>query len=322
MSQEQYRVLRDIAQKLFSQGLPVLFDTGNLADFLGFTPYTLLDVIRDAQKHYRSFTISKRSGGKRRISEPLPTLKEIQRNILDSILSKIPAHPSASAYQPQKSMRENARFHCRQDIVLKLDIEDFFGSLKEYHVYRVFYGVGYHHTLASSLTKLCCLNGSLPQGAPTSPALSNLIMRDADRMILNLCSKSKIRYTRYADDLTFSGNFNPGYVIKRISSVLGRLGLQLNSGKTTVLRRNQRQEVTGVLVNNGLRANRDRRMYLRQQIYYLKKYGLVDQAQRNNSTPEKWRKHLQGFAGYIRFLDPKDKEALKALNYLQCLSQY
>lgn len=317
ISDARLGILLQRARRLYDNGVPIIFDQQNLAQFLGFDlPYLLL-ISNNPELYYRHFMIPKRSGGRREIHEPLPELKEMQRMILDTILTKIPTHPVAKAFLARSSVRDNASYHISQPIVLKLDLKDFFESLKEFQVYRVFHNIGYHRQVATLLAKLCCLKGSLPQGAPTSPALSNLILADADQAIFSYCRKANIRYTRYADDLTFSGNFKPGLVISRVESIMDELGLKINRNKTRVMRRHRRQEITGVVVNQGLRASRDRRMHLRQQLYYLKRYGLVDQARRNGATPSVWIDHLHGLAGYNRFINKAEAQAGKAITWLK-----
>lgn len=318
---DRTRLLLERARRLYDQELPVILDQKNLAWFLGFDISLVMCIANRPHKYYRCFRIPKRNGGFRELHEPLPTLKEMQRVILDLILARLPVDPAAKAYQPGSSVKGNATYHTGQPLLLKLDVSDFFGSLHEYQVYQVFHNLGYHRQVATLLAKLCCLNGSLPQGAPTSPALSNLILREADRRIFHFCHQANIRYTRYADDLTFSGDFNPGQVIRRVASVIETLGLRLNSDKTRVIRRHRRQEVTGVVVNNGLRASRSRRMYLRQQLHYLGRFGLMDQAAIQGTKPHLWISHLLGLAGFIRFLDPSDQEAIRAIATLKTLRQ-
>lgn len=316
---DRTRLLLERARRLYDQELPVILDQKNLAWFLGFDISLVMCIANRPHKYYRCFRIPKRNGGFRELHEPLPTLKEMQRVILDLILARLPVDPAAKAYQPGSSVKDNANFHTRQPLLLKLDVSDFFGSLREYQVYQVFHGVGYHPQVATLLAKLTCLNGSLPQGAPTSPTLSNLIFREADQRIFHFCRQANIRYTRYADDLTFSGDFKPGLVIRRVASVIETLGLRLNPEKNRVIRRHRRQEVTGVMVNNGLRAARSRRMHLRQQLYYLSRFGLADQAAKHGTKTHLWINHLLGLAGYIRFLDPSDREAARAIAMLKTL---
>lgn len=317
ITEARLSILLEQARKLYDKGLPVIFDQYNLAQHLGFDLLYLLSISNRPDIYYRRFTIPKRKGGLREIHEPLPALKEIQRFILDTILVKIPVHQVAKAFLAHSSVKENASYHVAQPMVLKLDITNFFGSIQEYQVYQVFHDLGYHRQVATLLAKLCCLKGSLPQGAPTSPALSNLIMISTDQAIFHFCRKSNIRYTRYADDLTFSGVFKPGMVIRRVQSCLDALGLKINNSKTRVIRNHKRQEITGIVVNHGLRVSRERRMYLRQQLYYLKRFGVTDQAQRNRTTPSVWISRLLGYAGYNRFINKSDVGAVNAIARLR-----
>ena len=121
-------------------------------------------------------------------------------------------------------------------------------------MYAFFARLGYTIPVATMLENLCCLGGTLPQGAPTSPSLSNLLMRGVDKRIAGFIKQKGIFYTRYADDMTFSGDFEPGMVIKFVRSVLHDVGLQINEKKLRVRRPSQRQEVTGVVVNEKIQV--------------------------------------------------------------------
>ena len=149
----------------------------------------------------------------------------------------------------KKSIKENARFHKRQEILLSLDVKKFFDSITSDKVYKVFSSLGYQEDIVVMLTNLCCLNGCLPQGAPTSPIISNIILKKFDDEVGKFTNEKKIRYTRYADDMTFSGDFNPGQIISFVKNRLYELGLKLNEEKTRTRKKSQRQEVTGIVVN-------------------------------------------------------------------------
>ena len=179
----------------------------------------------------------------------MPSLKEIQRWILDNIIVNVNRSVSAKAYIKNKSIKENARFHKRQNVVLSLDVEKFFDSITSDKIFNVFKQLGYVDDVTVMLTNLCCLDNKLPQGAPTSPVLSNIILEEFDNAIGSYTNKNKIRYTRYADDMTFSGDFNPGQVICFVKNRLFPLGLKLNHNKTRTRRIGQRQEGTGKRVN-------------------------------------------------------------------------
>ena len=317
-SEEQRNKLLAYAYKLYQNKVPIIYTQEHFADIVGYKYELLLRITHAPSQFYRKFKIAKKCGGDREICEPLPSLKEIQRWIVVNIIGTIPTHPVAKAYRFNTSVRDNARFHINQKIVMKLDILDYFGSVKEYLVYRVFREIGYSKSLSVLFTKLCCLNNSLPQGAPTSPALSNIVMRNVDANIFSFARINKIRFTRYADDFTFSGSFPPNAVKRFVSHELEVLGLSINNRKTCVITGNRRQEITGIVVNKKLQVNRTKRMYLRQQVYYIKRYGIQSVAERNgNVSIYSFLNHLIGVAGFIRFINPRDPVIRDTIKYLQ-----
>jgi RNA-directed DNA polymerase len=310
-SSEEITFFLGYAKNLYDKKLPIIYDQEHLALLVGYKYEFLLKISNAPRKFYRTFTIPKKSGGERKISEPLPSLKEIQHWILQEILDKVPVSRFAKAYVKKRSIRENARFHIGQKFVLTLDIEDFFGSLKFEKVYAFFLHLGYSVPVSTMLSNLCCLGGGLPQGAPTSPSLSNLLMLSADKRISGFIKNKGIRYTRYADDMTFSGDFEPGMVIKFVHGVLSHENLKLNEKKTHVRKPGQRQEVTGAVVNEKIQAPKELRKGLRQAVYYIEKYGLASHLDKTQNLKANHIYHWLGIANFILFLNPEDQETVK-----------
>ena len=124
------------------------------------------------------------------------------------------------------------------------------------------------------LTYLCTYNGYIPQGAPTSAYISNLVMKEFDNEIGEWCEDNNISYTRYSDDMTFSGDFNPKIIITKVRKMLNKLGLQLNNEKTNVILKSNSQNVTGIVVNEKLQINSKYRSTIRKEVYYISKYGI------------------------------------------------
>lgn len=304
------------AEKINEKNLPVIYSLDHLALLIGIDESYFRFAIYKMDGFYRSFEILKKSGGVRKIDEPLPNLKIIQRWILENILYKINVSPYAKGFVPGRSIRENARFHRDQDMVLTIDIKNFFPSLSIIHVTSIFKSFGYSQRISFVLAKLCTLNGTLPQGASTSPALSNLIFLPLDKRIAEYCRKREIRYTRYADDLTFSGNFFDGSLIRFVRSVLSSLRLTINDSKTRLMKRHERQEVTGVVVNKKLQAPIEIRRNLRQAIFYIEKYGLDNHLMKINENRANYVSHLLGCATFILFLNPNDACAINAKKFL------
>jgi RNA-directed DNA polymerase len=304
------------AIRLNNNNVPIIYSLEHLASLLGFDVLYLRAIAYSQHKYYRTFTIPKKNGEDRLISEPLPNLKEIQQWVLSKILYQIEPSPFAKAFVPGRSIKENARFHRRQPMVLSLDIKDFFPSLSPLQVHAIFANLGYSKKICYYLTRFCTLDGGLPQGAPTSPTLSNIIFLPLDRQIGTLCIEKRVRYTRYADDLTFSGRFSVGEFIQFLRSALSSLDLRLNEAKTRLMRQHERQEVTGVVVNDKLQAPREMRRGLRQAIYYIKTFGLENHISKLDERRANYVSHLLGKATFVLFLNPEDQDARRAIKVL------
>jgi len=307
------------AEKLFNKGVPIIYDQLHLSLLVGYEERYLIKVSNSQDLFYREFKILKKNKRDyRTISEPLPNLKNIQRWILNEILSKLEPSEYSKAFRPGFSIKDNARFHRGQKKVLTIDIKDYFGSIGFKQVYMFFINLGYSKQVAVMLANICTLDNGLPQGAPTSPMLSNLITKKLDQRIAGFSKKQNIRYTRYADDLTFSGDFNEGHVIKFIKKVLNSEGFIINDSKTRVRKGNQRQEVTGIVVNEKMQASRTYRRDFRQQMYYIKKYGFDSHVDKiEGGTPLNYLYRLLGMANFINNINPNDKEIKEDYHYLK-----
>jgi len=319
LGEESIEACLAYAANLHRQNLPIIYDQRHVAMLTGYDLGYLRKAANSPNFFYRRYEIPKRNGKVRVIHEPLPNLKDIQRWILKNILYKKKVSRVAKAFVQKRSLRDNAYFHQNKGSVLKLDITDFFGSIKLRKVYRLFKDLGYSKAVAAMLASLCCLNKKLPQGAPTSPALSNLVSRRLDARVFGFAKKRNIRYTRYADDMTFSGNFEAGVVIKFVTRVLREERLKLNAKKTRFMLKHQQQEVTGVVTNCKLQVSRDKRRRLRQEIYYLKKYGLASHLEKLSINKSAYLHHLAGRVGFAKFINPEDKGLIESSKYIRKL---
>lgn len=307
------------AKKLFDQNLPVIADAAHFSALVGLDKGYVCRMAYAQERFYRTFTIKKANGSDRRIDEPLPDLKMVQHWILDEILSKKEVSSYAKAYVKGKNVKHNARFHRAQKAVVTFDVRNFFPSIKIYDVYYIFRKMGYTENLSWFLANLCCLNKSLPQGAPTSPYLSNLRMKEFDRAAADFCAKKGWRYTRYADDLTFSGSKDTEELIHFVSRTVYKQGFVLNPAKTRVLRGNARQEVTGIVVNHHMQIPRADRRDIRQQIYYIRKYGLESHLEHVKEPRSNYLPHLLGQISFALFVNPKDMEMQEYREFLKNL---
>ncbi len=318
LTSKQIIKLLHYARNLNEKNLPIIYDVTHFSLLVGYDIEYVLGASNNSIKFYRTFYIPKKSTNrKRKIDEPLPSLKEIQKWILINILNNIRVSKFAKAFVSNISLKDNAKFHRNQKLLLTLDIKDFFKSIKFIEVYKVFHKIGYSKGVSVLLSKLCTFYGSLPQGAPTSPYISNLVFHPLDNRIAAFCFERNIRYTRYADDLTFSGDFKPGMIIKFVKYVLKNKKLKLNSDKIRTMYKGQRQEVTGIIVNQKMQVPRKIRRELRQNVYYIKKYDVLSHMERKKIMNINYLNHLLGKANFICFINPKDSKAKDEYNYLK-----
>jgi len=296
------------AEKLFLSNAPVIYNTSHLSALVGYKKNYLKKAVIYTPYFYRNFEILKKNGKKRKISEPLPSLKEIQIWILENILSKVEISPFAKAYRKKISIKDNLKFHKNQPKVFTLDLENFFPSINTESVESIFHNIGYSKILSNLMAKLCTKDNELPQGAPTSPYLSNIYFKSADELISKYCLGRKIMYTRYADDLSFSGEFDENELLKVITDVVNSLNLHINESKTKLMTPNMRQTVIGIVVNKKMQVVFHKRNNLRKDIYYIKKFGIDQHIKHRNIKQSNYLEHLIGKVNFVLQINPDDKE--------------
>jgi retron-type reverse transcriptase len=239
-------------------------------------PRRLWNLARNIDKHYREFEIELPGGRRRPITAPDNTLRFVQRRILDKVLNKVDLSESCHGFRKGRSILTNAKDHVGKDVVLAVDVKDFFPSITFPRVYGLFKHLGYDKNRAALLARLTTYKNVLPQGAPTSPAIANLVCRALDRRLCALSKKGGFTYTRYADDLTFSGPAKLVNYTRHIRDIVKDEGFALNLRKTRIMRRNHRQEVTGLVVNDKVALPREWRRDLRAALHHLKKKQPVE----------------------------------------------
>ncbi|MSR56689.1 MAG: RNA-directed DNA polymerase [Planctomycetaceae bacterium] len=328
-------------EQLGSAGLPVFETPQGLADWLELPLGRLAWLIHrfeieqqppdQAKAHYHFCWLPKRRGGKRLIESPKPILKRIQHRILREILDKVPLHPAAHGFAAKRSIRTNAAPHVGQRVILKMDLENFYPSVRFSRVVAIFRSLGYSREAALWLSRLTTsslpanaaqwslwspeleayLCRHLPQGAPTSPALANLSAFSLDLRLAGLARTFGARYTRYADDLTFSGDehFSRSLAvfIPLAEQIIRAERFRTNKSKRHVVRDHQRQQVTGVVVNrhpNVARPDYDR---LKAVLTNCIRRGPSTQ---NHSREDDYAAHLRGCIAHVAFLNPSRGEKL------------
>lgn len=281
---------------------------------------------------YRHRWVPRRRGRPRLLEIPGPLLKSAQRKLLDGLLSRIPPHPAAHGFRSGHSAITNAALHCGRAVVIRFDLTDFFPSVPVGRIYAFFRTLGYPRPVARLLAGLCTtrlpaevwkarpdppLDGAdhqswqrlgsrhLPQGASTSPAVANLVAFRLDCRLAALASSVDATYTRYADDLTFSGGPELARAARRfahlVAVIAGEEGFTLNFRKTRIERRGERQTVTGVIVN--ARPNIPRHEYDRLKATLTNCFRHGPTGQNRESHPD-YRAHLAGKVAHVAAINP------------------
>jgi hypothetical protein len=287
------------AAKLGELGLPLLQDAADLAAAIGISERELawLTYHRGAAvvDHYHRFTIPKKRGGERVISSPKRRLRVAQRWLLEQVLAKIPVHHAATGFRPGVSVAQNAARHARQALVIRIDLEDFFPSIGFRRVKGLFESFGFNEGVASIMALLATepprvaatLDGErrfisvgarqLPQGACTSPALTNVLCRKLDARLAGAAASLDFNYSRYADDLVFSSperDAPAGQLFDLVRTIISEESFRINETKTRLMRPQHRQVVTGLVVNETPRVSRADLRRFRAFLHHCETEGL------------------------------------------------
>lgn len=293
-------------------------------------------------KTYKKFSIRKRSGGKRFIHIPAPNLMHIQRWLNEYVLKQIPTHSASHAFTVGSSIKKCAARHCGAKWLIKFDIEDFFGSISEIQVFRLFRNLGYQPLISFEMARLCTvpsswpskrgqykqwrvreenkiipiysqeLLGYLPQGAATSPLISNLIMKKCDEKLSGIAKKYKLTYTRYSDDLSFSTRSkgfcrsNARKIIFEVYKIISKSGYMAQYRKTKIIPPGSKKIILGLNVDGAEpRLQKEYKDRIRQHLYYIEKLG-IDKHKSNREFDSIWglKCHLEGMINYANMIEP------------------
>ncbi len=313
--------------RLETQKLPLFHESKDIAQAMGISINELrfLAYNKDVSKisHYQRFQMQKKSGGTRIISAPMPRLKRAQYWILDNILSSVKISEYAHGFVEDRSIVSNASPHQRKRVVINMDLQDFFPTVDYRRVKGMFCALGYSEHVATVFALLTTeadtqevvldqqrwfvANGErfLPQGAPTSPYISNIICRKLDARLAGIAKKYGACFTRYADDLTFSLDDTDNKVLTRllwaVRKVIADEGFVLHPDKTRIMRAHKKQEVTGVVVNDKLSVDRKTLKRFRALLFQIDKDG---------PAGKEWGKGelfnaIDGFANFVAMVNPE-----------------
>jgi RNA-directed DNA polymerase len=338
-----------VATRLRAQGVAVVFTLGHLARRCG-APYSYLRrVIKRSIDPYHEFAIKRRAGkNPRLISSPDPLLMNVQRWILARILDHVSPHPASYAYQTGKSIRMCAEQHVGARWLLKMDLHNFFHTIDERQVYRIFAELGYEPLLAFELARLCTRQaygafphptrfivrhqrnfaipgysthalGFVPQGAPTSGAIANLAVRPLDDSLAALASAHRLVYTRYADDIVFSssGTFDrraASLLMQRARHEIAACGFTVHDKKTRLTPPGARRVVLGLLVDGDrIRLPKEMKSRIATHIHAAEKFGLREhQLSRGFASVLGLARHVDGLLAFAANIDPEWTDDLRA----------
>jgi RNA-directed DNA polymerase len=317
---------------LQKHGLPVFNNETDLAQAIGI-PLKELRFLSFSRKvstvsHYRKFYIPKKSGGKRLISAPMPRLKSVQYWILENIFNKVAIHPAVHGFALQRSIISNAQPHIGKAVVVNIDVKDFFPSVHYKRVKGLLQQLGFSEKIAVILALLCTeavteevtIDGQnyfvqkgqrvLPQGAPTSPAITNILCYKLDKRLQGLANKNQCHFTRYADDITFSFDnpqTNAQQLVWRIKKVLTDEGFTVHPDKIRIMRKGAHQEVTGIVVNEKAGIPRKKLRQFRAVLHQLKT---------KEASALKWgngnlTSAVTGYANFVKMVKPAQGAAFQ-----------
>jgi hypothetical protein len=281
---------------------------------LGISPRLLTSFMHRPTKHYREFTIGKRGGGDRLISSPRVFLKVVQHWILDYFLVALPISAHSHAYRSGASIVTHASIHVAKAFVANADIKNFFPSLRPEAIARVLQNAGLGPQLSAAIARIATLNNGLPQGAPTSPALSNLFLAKFDSDMAAVCEGETLAYSRYADDITISGQNREAIVraLRRAEALLASLDLYLNQDKTRIASQSGQQRVTGVVVNVKAQPPRNLRRKVR---------AMFHRAAQGRAVAMDLRLRLAGYVNYFNSF-PALKDAVPMHRFRTALARF
>jgi len=306
--------------------IPPIETVGALADWLQLTTGELewLADLKGLSRNYHLRALSKQSGAVRLIEAPKPRLKELQRKILAEILAKIPPHPAVHGFLRGHSIKTFVAPHVSQRVILKMDLEDFFPSISGPRVQALFRIMGYPEAVADLLGGICTTAAPhkfgiysrphLPQGAPTSPAMANICSYRVDCRLSGLAKSVGAIYTRYADDLAFSGGEEFERRVERFSThvaaILSEDGFSVHHRKTRIMRQSVRQHLAGLVANERLNIRRSDFDRLKATLTNCIRLGPESQ---NRDAQPHFRLHLQGKVAFVESIHPIKGKRLRGL---------
>ena len=276
-----------------------------------FSPQELTSMMEESHLHYRLFTLPKKAGGSRKIHAPKPALKMVQWALAPFFRTLFTPAACSFGFERGRGIVENARVHVGQDWVLNADIRDFFPSISTARLQGLFlsdWGPRMSVYMAQCFARLVTHQGRLPQGAPSSPVLTNLVAADLDIRLQGLALHFGCRYSRYVDDITFSSSGQNALheVMPRLFRIVASEGFELNPEKTRLQSASMRQGVTGLVLTSAksdvapcVSVPREFRRHTRSMLYAWRANGLIEVSRRSGQTPQEFARSAEGRIAHI-----------------------
>lgn len=244
----------------------------DIGNNLGVSPGRVARLSQVSRNKYYVFQIGPK---KRKIKSPIPSLKLLQKSIKSILEDRLKPHPAAIAYVRNRSVLDHVAPHLGQSNFLKTDVRNCFDHVTEAMVRNIFIEAGYSYGDAYMGAKICCDEGSIPQGAPSSPLLCNLVLRPVDRTLWSFANKTECHYSRYGDDIVISGDGISYHDIPFVCSVLDKYGFPPNQEKTYFAHKPKRNIITGISISSGkMTVPRTFRRETRAMVNSIKKLGI------------------------------------------------
>ncbi|MFB5652828.1 reverse transcriptase family protein [Leptospira wolffii] len=345
------------SNKLYSQQLPVIYSLKHLSLLTRIDYGYLRRIIKRNEDPYSIFQMKKRRGGIRNICIPTPKIAQVQKFISKSILSKVLPNSSSYAYHPGSKIVDCCQQHCGSQWLIKVDIQQFFENISELMVFKIFNDLGYTRLLSLEFARLCTRKversvnsdywkvwkrdnylviphyssrflGSLPQGASTSPFISNLVCKKMDIQFNNVMGQKGIVYTRYADDLTFSSSTeiknreDAKKIVSEIYGILFSFGFRPKTAKTKIIPPGAKKIVLGLNVEGSEpRLTKEFKYKVEKHLHCIEKYGLLEYSTYLKfRNPISFRNHLSGLINYALMVEAgtagKWKEQLNLISVI------
>ena len=297
-SQEYINICIEYSTNLLDKNLPVIFDRNHVNEIL-----RLGSIILEC---YHVFEISGKNK-KRKITAPSQPIKLRQQWILSEILEKNKVSNNCHGFVRNRSILTNAKKHIGHKNILNIDIKDFFPSITQNMVVKEFLKMGYENSAAEALAEICCFENRLPQGAPTSPYMSNLILKEMDDELDKFSKYRKMTYTRYADDMSFSSNVDIFCLLQDLYNIVNKYSFQINEKKTCYYQDPHRKIVTGLIVKEDeVKIPKKFKRKLKQEIYYCQRFGVQQHLEyTRNCERIGFKEYLYGKAYYVAMVEPE-----------------